>query len=414
MNKKFFFFYMCFWAAFSISKAQPVHVQTTSIFTGSSTASTNQIFSSANNLGDLIIVNVTYDNQSRTATVTDNASPSSNTYIRIGTATNWKGASYKSDLFYAYNIKKAASGNLRVTATLNAASTSYLQIHMSEYSGMLTTSSPLDKNNIAIGNSASASSGNVTTLYSNELIWGLTVSSNGTMTVGSGFNNRLSTLDNVVEDKINVAIGTYSATFTAANTPTNNWVAVVATFRSAISVLPVKLIDFNILEINEKQVKIDWSCATEINNDYFEIQRSKNGIDWEAVEKIKGAGNSTKNTFYSTIDPKPFYGTSYYRLTQVDFSGKTDYLFVNVITIDSPLKGQISFYPNPSDSKLTIEGDPYELQSVNVLDILGNSLRDKITKNFENDSKITLDVSPLLSGVYTIKTKTKSSFFFKQ
>jgi hypothetical protein len=87
------------------------------------------------------------------------------------------------------------------------------------------------------------------------------------------------------------------------------------------SPLPISLINFTATPIHEI-VKLDWSTLTEINNDYFIIERTKDGINFEAIAMIYGAGNSNTLLNYSVYDERPFMGLSYYRLIQTDFDGK--------------------------------------------------------------------------------------------
>src|SRR5262249_36040267 len=65
-------------------------------------------------------------------------------------------------------------------------------------------------------------------------------------------------------------------------------------------------------------VSVDWETASEVNNDHFDIERSRDGINYEWVGTKRGAGNSTTNIYYSLFDPTPYKGINYYRLKQVD------------------------------------------------------------------------------------------------
>lgn len=69
-------------------------------------------------------------------------------------------------------------------------------------------------------------------------------------------------------------------------------------------------------------MNLKWSTATETNNDYFLIERSKDGIEFESIINVDGAGFSTKKLTYSTSDNNPLSGLSFYRLKQVDFDGQ--------------------------------------------------------------------------------------------
>jgi len=78
---------------------------------------------------------------------------------------------------------------------------------------------------------------------------------------------------------------------------------------------------------------LKWSTSTEVDNDYFLIERSSNAIDFDGLVKIKGAGNSNQNVNYSYVDDFQLKGIVYYRLKTVSYDGKTE--TSNVIAIES-------------------------------------------------------------------------------
>ena len=101
--------------------------------------------------------------------------------------------------------------------------------------------------------------------------------------------------------------------------------APATTFGATNSViLPIELIEFK-AELKNNIIEINWITATEINNDFFTIERSSDGILFESVITKKGAGSSTKAINYSSLDDKPLNGISYYRLKQTDFDGSFTY-----------------------------------------------------------------------------------------
>ena len=90
--------------------------------------------------------------------------------------------------------------------------------------------------------------------------------------------------------------------------------------------LPIELLSFNAyFDPIQKSVLLNWETASELNNDYFTIERSEDGFVWNELKKIQGAGTSSEAITYSTIDHQPFFGISYYRLKQTDFDGKFEY-----------------------------------------------------------------------------------------
>ena len=91
-----------------------------------------------------------------------------------------------------------------------------------------------------------------------------------------------------------------------------------------VSPLPIELFHFDVVCANDKRsVNIHWTTASEINNDYFTIEKSTNGVDFNEIGRVRGAGNSTSSIDYlfndKNITPRT---VSYYRLKQTDFDGK--------------------------------------------------------------------------------------------
>ena len=99
--------------------------------------------------------------------------------------------------------------------------------------------------------------------------------------------------------------------------------------------MPIELIEFTATLYNKK-VNIKWSTASEINNDYFNIERSKNGIDWYIIGTVKGKGNSNQISYYSFYDEKIIEGDTYYRLQQIDFDGENSYS--HIVHINNTVK----------------------------------------------------------------------------
>lgn len=88
--------------------------------------------------------------------------------------------------------------------------------------------------------------------------------------------------------------------------------------------LPVELAAFN-AEILIDRVSIRWTTASELNNDYFVVEKSTNLADWEEVTIVYGQGTTDKQNHYFAVDREPYFGTSYYRLKQVDLDGERSF-----------------------------------------------------------------------------------------
>lgn len=95
----------------------------------------------------------------------------------------------------------------------------------------------------------------------------------------------------------------------------------LASIGGSINTLPIELLHFSASADGHGAVQCNWSTASEVNNDYFILERSIDGSTWEIIERISGAGFSNTALHYDHPDMHPFAGQSYYRLQQVDFDG---------------------------------------------------------------------------------------------
>ena len=122
--------------------------------------------------------------------------------------------------------------------------------------------------------------------------------------------------------------------------------------------LPIELINFD-ATLKENEVMLNWATATETNNDYFTIERSEDGLNFEKVTTQRGSGNSTSTRSYQAVDPNPISGYSYYRLKQTDFDGHYSYSEVQTVKMKSNVNDNQtiemkSIAPNPFSDKFTV------------------------------------------------------------
>ncbi len=136
--------------------------------------------------------------------------------------------------------------------------------------------------------------------------------------------------------------------------------------------LPIELFQFDAELINVDEVLISWLTGSEKDNDYFTIERSQNGQDWEEIKYVQGAGNSSQVIQYQDWDLRPFYGVSYYRLKQTDFNG--EYTYSAVKAINNKTLFDISVYPNPASDQITIEFGEEEQTSFSIRNSIGTEI----------------------------------------
>ncbi|MBI1224065.1 MAG: T9SS type A sorting domain-containing protein [Bacteroidetes bacterium] len=170
------------------------------------------------------------------------------------------------------------------------------------------------------------------------------------------------------------------------------------TFGIVVAPLPVELVSFD-AKCSGSSVRLDWKTASELNNDYFEIQTSKDAIQWERLAKINGAGTSQQVHIYSFTDTKSFNGTNYYRLMQVDSDGRLQYS--NIIAFEScnGVNGGFSIFPNPSSGKYyfsAIESID-AIKSIEIFDAFGKRVFS--SNHFQPE----LDLSELTDGTYILQ-----------
>ena len=178
--------------------------------------------------------------------------------------------------------------------------------------------------------------------------------------------------------------------------------------------LPIELLFFNVQLGDNNDVQVKWQTATETNNDYFTLQRSKNGVEWENINTIAGAGNSNMILNYVANDYKPYEGVSYYRLKQTDFDGQFSFSKIKSINNSDMENNQIIIYPNPTTDYITIIGNSIELEAVNVYDILRKNVSCSAIIKKINNKKIVIDLSELSGGIYYIRTKSTVNKVYKQ
>ncbi len=104
-------------------------------------------------------------------------------------------------------------------------------------------------------------------------------------------------------------------------------------------VMPVELLSFTGENIGGENI-LNWVTASERNNDFFTIERSIDGVDWEIIKYIDGAGTTTSGNMYELIDENYKSVINYYRLSQTDFDGTKEVFNDNIITIDNRLNAE--------------------------------------------------------------------------
>lgn len=169
--------------------------------------------------------------------------------------------------------------------------------------------------------------------------------------------------------------------------------------------LPIELVSFEATLLNTDQVKLEWITASESDNDHFDIERSRDGLTWETIAMIPGAGNSSSKLTYQTFDSSPYNGRSYYRLKQIDIDGNVTKSEIRTIEIEK--NGITNIYPNPTTGKINIEGHQVGIESFTLVDPTGKDHADEIIVEIISENHILLDLSAMNSSTYYFKIREK-------
>lgn len=181
------------------------------------------------------------------------------------------------------------------------------------------------------------------------------------------------------------------------------------------SPLPIELLSFNAVK-NDKKVDISWETATEKFNDYFTIERSKDGINFEAISMVKGSSNSNSFLEYKETDFEPLDGISYYRLKQTDLNGK--FTYSRIVSVNYHFENSsLTVFPNPSNGDFQINLTGFENKEVLILvkDIAGKEYFSKVMIAQKEDELIAVDKEGVLPpGVYLVTASSVNALFSKR
>lgn len=213
------------------------------------------------------------------------------------------------------------------------------------------------------------------------------------------------------EIRVGGGVPVYFHTDNTANPPSTGWQAQTTSFPLGTCnvgdtpptltgdvALPVSLTAFEAVPLNEA-IDLRWETASETNNKGFEIEKSKDGINWEIISFETGNGTSTRTHVYQYMDVNPFFGLNYFRLKQIDFDGQSTYS--EIIVLDFLVKNNDWIIaPNPFQHEITIEL-PIALSSDKIIllyDAFGKKIAPFVLT--KNETKHTFNLSHLPQGVY--------------
>jgi hypothetical protein len=180
---------------------------------------------------------------------------------------------------------------------------------------------------------------------------------------------------------------------------------------NGLGALPVSLLYFTGEKISDDAASLHWATATEHNNQYFGVMRSRDGINFEEIGRVTGAGTSESEHEYSFIDNTPNAGVNYYYLKQTDTDGKVNP--TNIISLTFGKKFDIKAYPNPIQSNFFVDvyTETSEDAVLEVLDMTGRCLYKNTAPMERGLNSLSVPTESWTPGNYVLKCTSGSESF---
>ncbi|MBK9147792.1 MAG: T9SS type A sorting domain-containing protein [Flavobacteriales bacterium] len=171
------------------------------------------------------------------------------------------------------------------------------------------------------------------------------------------------------------------------------------TLTHILSPLPVELLRFD-ARVDLASVRLDWTTASELNNDRFEVLRSRDGIVYEALTSVPGAGNSNSPRSYTAYDRAPWMGLSYYKLRQHDSDGQWQDSHAVPVHFGTEA-AEPMVYPNPVRDIAYLQGLPSGTVDLRITDATGR-LVSQARKSGDSD-RFDWPLGQLPAGSYLVQ-----------
>ena len=193
---------------------------------------------------------------------------------------------------------------------------------------------------------------------------------------------------------------------TAQTAVANHYIEFAGVERTASLILPIIIKSFDVIKYNEKAARLNWVTSLEINSDYFDIERSDNGKNWELIGNLKAAGNSNSDVAYEFFDYTLPLNRSkdqifYYRLRLTDLDGAFKYSDVRGINFGRLPLGPITVYPNPTSEQVNVDLSNVNMENGKV-DIMVYDLKGQLVlkKQILGNGIELINVDQLSASVY--------------
>ncbi len=162
--------------------------------------------------------------------------------------------------------------------------------------------------------------------------------------------------------------------------------------------LPLTLISFS-ATLQNSTTQLYWKTTNEVNVRNFSIEKSNDGINFNAIATVNAYNNLVNN--YEFTDKSAIEQVAYYRLKMIDKDGSFQYSFI--ITLKSKVSNRLSLYPNPANNFVTVvHGTPIGNASLSVIDIIGRKLQTVMINSNVQQTSFTLN-TVIKAGTYVLQ-----------
>lgn len=172
------------------------------------------------------------------------------------------------------------------------------------------------------------------------------------------------------------------------------------------TILPHVLLSFDAV-CDSNRVDLTWSSNTELNNNFYVVEKSKDALNFESLTTIKSFGNHSNIISYFEVDFTPYEGISYYRLTQINEKGE--------VLSSRVLKVNTSKQPQPLYQNLALNTSSNIVENKEILVVLRNEKGEESFSKIKYDTNHnfiqTEDSNKLNSGAYTIVASSDNNLF---
>lgn len=170
--------------------------------------------------------------------------------------------------------------------------------------------------------------------------------------------------------------------------------------------LPVEFLSFTAKAQDDNTVRLEWATVWEEDNEYFTVERSMDGANFEALGTRAGAGTTIERQNYDWTDESPLPGINYYRIKQTDFDGAFSYSDVASVRMNGVLGQEMRIFPNPAEAQVRISLPSVGKSGTATVRVFNHVGQAVLSQEQSTEGQLLeIDTSSLPSGVYTLQVQ---------